>query len=224
MTTAAADLAAVPGVLLDFDGPVTPLMPGPKGKQVADDARTAMRRAGVEVPNSVASSTDHLAVLRAAVVLGPAVVRAVEDACVTAEIRCAKSAVPTVGAHDFLRQTFHDDQRVVIVSNNAAEAIDAYLDRWELNAFVVAVIGRSRYRPDLMKPHRFVADAALGLLGIDAADTVLIGDTVTDMQVARSVGACAIGYAKRPERSEALAEAGADAVVLSMSELLHPAR
>jgi phosphoglycolate phosphatase len=62
------------------------------------------------------------------------------------------------------------------------------------------------------------------MLGLDATDTVLVGDTVTDMQVARSVGARAIGYAKRPERAQALAEAGADAVVLSMRELLHPAR
>ncbi|MGW2092959.1 HAD family hydrolase [Promicromonospora sukumoe] len=224
MTTTAADLAAVAGVLLDFDGPVTPLMPGSEGKQAADDARTAMRREGVEIPHSVASSTDHLAVLRAAPEFGPAVVRAVEDACVAAEIRCARTAVPTAGAHDFLRQTFHDDQRVVIVSNNAAEAIGVYLDRWELNAFVVAAIGRPRYRPDLMKPHRFVVDAALEVLDLDATDTVLVGDTVTDMQVARSVGARAIGYAKRPERSEALAEAGADAVVLAMSELPHPAR
>ncbi|MFJ3405224.1 HAD family hydrolase [Promicromonospora sp. NPDC090134] len=199
-------------------------MPAPEGEQAADDARTAMRRAGVEVPDDVANSTDHLAVLRAAAELGPAVARAVEDACIAAEIRCARTAVPTVGAHDFLWQTLRDDQRVVIVSNNAPEAIDAYLDRWELNSLMIAVLGRPRYQPDLMKPNRFVVDAALELLNLDAADTVLIGDTVPDMQVARTVGTRAIGYAKHPERSGALAEAGADAVVLSMSELLDPER
>jgi phosphoglycolate phosphatase-like HAD superfamily hydrolase len=224
VTTTAANLAAVPGVLLDFDGPITPLMPAPQGKQAADDARTAMRRAGAEVPDDVANSTDHLAILRAAVEFGPDVLRAVEDECIAAEISCAKTAIPTVGAHDFLWQTFQDDQRVVIVSNNATQAIEVYLDRWELNSLVVAVFGRSRYRPDLMKPHRFVVDAALDVLNLNATDTVLIGDTVTDMQVARSVGTRAIGYAKCPERSEVLAEAGADAVVLSMTELLHPAR
>lgn len=224
MSASAADIAATAGVLLDFDGPVTPLMPAPAGMQVADHARTAMRDAGVEVPESVASSADHLAVLRAAVAFGPDVVRAVEDACISAEIQCAATATPTAGAHDFLRQTFQDGQRVVIVSNNAAEAIQTYLDRWELDQFVVAVLGRSRYRPDLMKPHRFVVDAALDILDLGPNNTVLIGDTVTDMQVARTVGTRAIGYAKRPERSDDLTHAGADVVVLSMGELLHPIR
>lgn len=99
-----------------------------------------------------------------------------------------------------------------------------YLDRWELNSLMIAALGRPRYQPDLMKPNRFVVDAALELPNLDAADTVPIGDTVTDMQVAHIVGTRAIGYAKHPERSGALAEAGADAVVLSMSELLDPER
>lgn len=220
MISAARLVANASGVLLDFDGPITPLMPPPANKEAAEDARAAMRDAGAEVPPELADSTDHLAILRAAADFGPEVLRAVEDACMAAEIECAKTATSTPGAHEFLWRCYDDDQRVVIVSNNAAEAVCAYLDRWDLNDLVTAVLGRSRYRPDLMKPHPFVVDAALEVLNLNPANTVLIGDAVTDMQVARSVGTRAIGYAKRAGRASDLAEAGADAVVLSMTELI----
>ncbi len=43
---------------------------------------------------------------------------------------------------------------------NASEAIQAYLDRWDLDKLVVAILGRSCYRPNLMKPHPLVVEAA----------------------------------------------------------------
>ena len=56
--------------------------------------------------------------------------------------------------------------------------------------------------------------------GIDAADTVVIGDAIYDMQMAKAAGARAIGvswgYASVPE----LVEAGADYILRTPADLL----
>jgi phosphoglycolate phosphatase-like HAD superfamily hydrolase len=48
---------------------------------------------------------------------------------------------------------------------------------------------------------------------------VLIDDSVTDIEVSLGVGVRSIGFAKTPERGDQLAEAGADAIVPTMTEL-----
>ena len=58
MISAARLVANASGVLLDFDGPVTPLMPPPANKEAAEDAWAAMPDAGAEVPPELASSVE----------------------------------------------------------------------------------------------------------------------------------------------------------------------
>jgi phosphoglycolate phosphatase-like HAD superfamily hydrolase len=108
---------------------------------------------------------------------------------------------------------------VVIVSNNAAEAIDAYLALHGLAGLVEATIGRRRGRPELMKPHPWAVDAALTLLARPPEDCLLVGDSVTDIEVSRKRGPRSIAYIKAPDRREALAALGPDAQVDSMRVL-----
>jgi phosphoglycolate phosphatase len=82
---------------------------------------------------------------------------------------------------------------VVIVSNNAEAAIRAYLERWLLSSYVVAVIGRPVGRPDLMKPDAYTVDEALRLLGTEPNRAVFVGDSVSDVEVSRAVGVPCIG-------------------------------
>lgn len=51
-------------LLLDFDGPMTRLLPPPRGAELAEAVRRPLRGAGIELPPDVAGSRDHLAVLR----------------------------------------------------------------------------------------------------------------------------------------------------------------
>jgi phosphoglycolate phosphatase len=71
-----------------------------------------------------------------------------------------------------------------------------------------------------MKPHPSYVLAALELAQTEARDAVLIGDSVTDVEVSHATDLRVIGYAKTPQRGLELAAAGADAATDSMSSLV----
>lgn len=201
-------------VLLDFDGPVTLLMPPPSNAHAAEAARAALP--GPALPREVATTTDHLAVLRWAANNAPDRLDDVEHACIEAEIEAARVSKPTPGALDFLHSCAHVGKPVVIVSNNAADAVLTFLNRYDATNLVSGIVGRQPRRPDLLKPHPSLVLAALDLVQMPADDGVLIGDSVTDVEVARRTGVRSIGYAKNAARGRELVEAGADAVVEHM--------
>lgn len=70
------------------------------------------------------------------------------------------------------------------------------------------------------KPHPAMVTECCSEAGIDAKDTVVIGDAIYDMQMAKSAGASAIGvawgYASVPE----LIEAGADYIARTPHDIL----
>lgn len=70
------------------------------------------------------------------------------------------------------------------------------------------------------KPHPAMVTECCAEAGIDAGDTVVIGDAIYDMQMAKSAGASAIGvawgYASVPE----LIEAGADFIARTPHDIL----
>lgn len=219
MSDAAELFAVADAVLLDFDGPVTPLIPAPANLEVANAARVPLLMHDITLDNHIGATSDHLAVLRWAADNAPQVLADVEAVCDDAETAAAYSAEPTRGTHDLLARCHQRGKPVVIVSNNAEAAIRAYLERWTLTPYVVAVIGRPSGRPDLMKPNTHTVDEALRLLRIEAPHAVFIGDSVSDVEVSRAVGVPCIGYAKTAQRGLELRAAGADAVVAGMAEL-----
>lgn len=216
----AADLfAAADAVLLDFDGPVTPLIPAPANLEAANAARAPMIARGIALDDHIGTTSDHLAVLRWAATNAPEALPEVEASCDHAETAAVSTAVPTHGAHELLARCHQIGKPVLIVSNNAELAIRVYLERWSLTPYVVAVIGRPTHRPDLMKPNTHTVDGALRLLGFEPSRAVFIGDSVSDVEVSRAVGVPCIGYAKTPRRGEELRNAGADAVTADIAEL-----
>lgn len=69
------------------------------------------------------------------------------------------------------------------------------------------------------KPHPAMLEAALFKAAVDAADAVMIGDTVFDMQMARDAGVHAIGVDWGYHAPEELREAGAVFVASSPDDL-----
>ncbi len=51
--------------------------------------------------------------------------------------------------------------------------------------------------------------AALDALALRAGEVVFVGDSVTDVEVARACGVRCIGYANKPGKRDVLGEAGA---------------
>jgi phosphoglycolate phosphatase len=69
------------------------------------------------------------------------------------------------------------------------------------------------------KPHPGMVLAAMRQTGVPPCDTVMVGDTVYDVEMARAAGVRAIGVGWGYHPPEALAAAGADAMLGDFSEL-----
>jgi beta-phosphoglucomutase-like phosphatase (HAD superfamily) len=77
-------------------------------------------------------------------------------------------------------------------------------------------VGRDPHDPARLKPNAWTLTRALDQLDLPASAAVFIGDAVTDIEAARGLGMPSIGYANRPAKTDALRDAGADAIVTSM--------
>lgn len=70
------------------------------------------------------------------------------------------------------------------------------------------------------KPHPAMVLECCAEAGIDPADTIVIGDSVYDMMMAKSAGAKALGVSWGYGEADALAAAGADAIVHEVAHIL----
>ena len=213
-------LAQTRSVLLDFDGPVCPIFADGRNAAIASVMRDRLRRHNVDIPAEIEAAWDPLHVLWFVYRRGPANLTAVvDDTFVEAEVNAALTAQPTPHAHDAIRACHEVGRPVVVVSNNAAAAIEAYLNRHQLAGDITAVVGRTHGRPDLMKPHPDPVNRALRILRATPDSCVLVGDSVTDIEVAHKTGVRSIGYVKAPDRLASLLDARPDAVTDSMADL-----
>jgi phosphoglycolate phosphatase len=70
------------------------------------------------------------------------------------------------------------------------------------------------------KPHPAILERAMSELGVEPRDTVMVGDTVFDMEMARNARARAVGVSWGYHEPGELAEAGAHRVIDSFEDLL----
>lgn len=207
-------------LLLDFDGPICPIFPNGRDAEVADDLRAVIRRHDIDLPPAVDGTSNPLRVLRFAYELEqPGLLAEVEEILGDAELRAAHNAVPTPDADGVMEAAHETGRPLVIVSNNSAPAIEAYLELHKLRHLILAVVGRAPGRPDLMKPHPDAVNRALAVLDRPASDCVIVGDSLTDIEIAHATGVLSIGYIKSPSRRSGLLAAQPNAVTQSMATL-----
>lgn len=225
MTQSLADiLGPVRCLLFDFDGPIADVFAGYPARPIANylwDLLQANYHG--DIPESlVAVRWDPFLFLREVEKLGaPDLTRLVDDACQDAEVTAAGSALPTPGAADSLRAANESGRKVAIVSNNSADAIEAFLHAHDLLKYVDGIAARFRgMPPHLLKPHPFLIEQGRAVVGgISAEATAFVGDSESDVVAGRADGISTIGYANKPGKIERLAEAGATVVTVSMAAL-----
>lgn len=206
-------------LLLDFDGPITGLFLNGRNREIADQIRTVLTTNSISLPGDIESTHDPLIVLRWTYAHTPSTIfRQAEDACISGEIDAAMVSEPTPGAHELIRLCHRRGHAIGILSNNSIDAINAYLKRHSLRK-VAPIVGRPLGRPDLMKPSLHLAHTALAKLRAKSADVLFVGDSLSDLEVARILNMPFIGYGKTPNRAKQLREHGASVVVESMSDI-----
>jgi HAD superfamily hydrolase (TIGR01509 family) len=197
-------------VLFDFDGPLVRLFAGHPAPGVAH--RLLGDRDG-GIPAAGLGFSDRTDPHRVLLELGGLLAAApslpeaeaeqlasrISQALTAEECRAAGTAVPTPGADLLVDALERTGCRLAITSNNAPEAIFAYLAREQASGIAAAfrehVYGRSP-DPRLMKPDPDCVRRALkGLRCEDPRQALLIGDSPSDYQAATAAGVRFLGFA-----------------------------
>lgn len=208
-------------LLLDFDGPVCSIFAGYPAPVIADELRRLIIDHGERLLPAMTDERDPLQLLRLTKQLDhPVLAREVANALRDAELEAVKTATPTPGVDDVVTATVETGRRLVLVSNNSAEAVNTYLELHGLRSSFIRVIARhDGLDPELLKPNPHLV--VLALLATDAApsSTVLVGDSVTDIAAARGVPIASIGYANKADKAADLTASGANAIITGMAML-----
>lgn len=117
------------------------------------------------------------------------------------------------------RLAARDDLVLGIATGKSQRGLRLALERHDLLGFFTT-LQTADDAPS--KPHPMMLERAMNEAGSNPANTVLIGDTSYDIQMARAAGAHAFGVDWGYHAREALVRAGA-AQILSTFEGLHPA-
>lgn len=205
-------------VMFDFDGPVCSVFAGRPAPEVAGRLRRLVQ-ASVKLPTNLLAASDPMEYLHAAPALPTALAEQVRQLFRDEELAAIKSAEPTPGAHDTIAECHRAGKVVTVVSNNGADAVEEYLHRYDLARYVSFVSARRSPNPELLKPNPHLLLAAIEATGQQPERSVLIGDSVTDIEAAHAAGAAAIGYANRPGKNETFTAAGAEVIVTDMTEV-----
>lgn len=204
-------------LLLDFDGPVCHLFAGHPAHEVADAVRAYATEHGDQL--SEPQSGDPLVLLRVAYQHSPEFGRDVEAFVIRHEAEAAHTAASTEGAHETITAATAAGLEVLVVSNNSERAIRTYLARHGLTDHVAHIIGRPFGQPGRMKPAPDLLTTALEISRAKPSDAVFVGDSITDVLAGNAVDIPTVGYAKRPERAQGLADADAALVTDSMATI-----
>ena len=212
--------AETDALLLDFDGPITPLMPAPVNWQIAESMRQVIRKVTSTLPEGIGSTADPLVVLRyVQQQFDESALAEVEAACVAGEMDAATTSRPTPGGLETIKACQAVKRPLAIVSNNSPESVQTYLDRFGVRVSGMGLLARPATHPELMKPNPYLVEAALAAMKIAPHRVAFIGDSVSDIDVSHAAGVRSIGYAKTSQRGIELDLAGAGALATSMLDV-----
>ena len=132
------------------------------------------------------------------------------------QIRQHKPAFPMPGLEPFLQSCSSASLKMAVVTSDTTAAALEHLEWMGILPYFTAVIGRDQVKNG--KPHPEMAETACRLLGLEPAETVVIGDSNGDMQMARQAGsAMAIGLYQGEGEADHLIDA--EAVISDYNEL-----
>jgi phosphoglycolate phosphatase len=197
-------------VLFDFDGPLCDVFAGLPAPIVA--------RRIEELSGCRFDTDDPLTVLRLVSQKCPARAAAVEDALISAEVEAVQSSLPEQAGVRALRALAHARRKVGIVTNNSPESVGEFLVQHALVEAVPTVVGRPYRHPHLMKPDPWSVRRAVQELDSLPSETVLIGDSLTDIEASREAGVKCIAFANKSQKVALFRATGA-VVIDAMDEI-----
>ncbi|MDN3028758.1 HAD family hydrolase [Streptomyces sp. S.PB5] len=210
-------------VLWDFDGPICRLFAGHSAERVARELVEWLESRGLHglVTEDERESLDPHVVLRAVDLRHPGsdLVAELEERLTQEELHAASSAMPTAYADPLIRTWTAVGSRLAIATNNSPRVVRRYLSsRGLTSCFTPHIYGRTQ---DLhrLKPDPHCLNRALNAMGAAPSSALMIGDSDTDYEAARSAGVPFLGYARNARKEKLLRDAGAEVVVNSLDDV-----
>ncbi len=205
-------------LMLDFDGPVCTLFPHQGAATVAEHLRALIAAQPIQLPESITKTADPLAVLFFATTLSADLAARVESELSAEDLTAAATATPAGHIHDLISSCRESGRSVTVVSQISARAVNSYLERNSLDSAVGLVLARDRPSPLASKAD--LIESALTRLDTVPTACALVTASPTTLEAARLAGTHTIGYTHASGNYEALAAAGADALVPSLADLV----
>lgn len=110
-----------------------------------------------------------------------------------------------------------DEILLGIATGNSRRGVNAFLDKHDLRSTFITTKCASEC---LSKPNPEMILQAMNETGIDANQTIMVGDTSFDMQMAKSAKAYAIGVNWGYHSQQVMTKAGADKIANNFDQLL----
>lgn len=105
-----------------------------------------------------------------------------------------------------------------LVSNKARGALEVGLQQWNMNLYFDVILGVDEF--ETPKPDPKGINDALELLGAQRANSIYVGDAVSDIVAGQRAGSFTIGFVFDKMREQALVGAGPNRVIHDLREIL----
>ena len=133
------------------------------------------------------------------------------------EMEAASSTNLQSGAIETLKELTRMKLKIGICTTSSEKAANYILQRFKINEFFKVVVGRDKVKYVKPSTEQFV----LALKALDASpmETVIVGDSVVDMQSAKELNAIAVGLPMGVSTLDQLKAHGANFVITALTDL-----
>ena len=133
------------------------------------------------------------------------------------EMEAATSTSLLTGAVETLKDLQKMNLKIGLCTTNSERAANYILQRFKIGNYFKVVVSRDKVK--YVKPHTEQYELALKTLGVRPKSTVIVGDSVVDMQSASELKAIAIGLTSGLSTTEQLMGNGANYIITTLSDL-----
>jgi len=133
------------------------------------------------------------------------------------EMEAAATTSLQTGAIEALQELQKMKLKIGLCTTSSQKAANYILQRFKIGEFFKVVVPRDKVKH--VKPSTEQFELALKALGVHAKATLIVGDSVVDMESARELKALAVGLTTGFSSTEQLMSKGANYIITSLNDL-----
>ena len=133
------------------------------------------------------------------------------------EMEAATTTSLLTGAVETLKELQKMNIKIGLCTTSSEKASNYILQRFKIEGFFKAVVSREKVK--YVKPHVEQFELALKALGANAKATLVVGDSIVDMQSAKEMKAIAVGLTTGFSTTEQLMGNGANFIITMLTDL-----